>query len=53
MHGGEKYKMRIGVLALFLIGMPQHQIAKLYGVSRQRINQILYGVKNTNGELER
>lgn len=50
MHGGEKYKMRIGVLTLFLIGMPQHEIAKLYGVSRQRIGQIIHGIRNTKGE---
>lgn len=37
----EKEKRNIGILALFLIGLDQRTISKIYEVSHQRINQIL------------
>lgn len=37
----EKEHRNIGVLTLFLLGLEQAEIARLYEVSRQRVKQIL------------
>lgn len=37
----ENWRRNIEVITLFLIGMPQAEIARLCGVSRQRIGQIV------------
>lgn len=43
MHGNENWKRRVGIFALYQLGVRQIDIANLYGVSRQRVEQIIKG----------
>lgn len=49
MRVDEKFRMRIGVYTLYILGMSQSDIARLYEVSRQRIGQIIHGYRYTKG----
>lgn len=41
MHEREKGRRNIGIIALFVLGVRQSAIARLFGVSRQRVLQVV------------